>query len=229
MQHPLFKSFVEDKWRSFNIQGWGSYVLKEKQKLLKGALKEWKKGNLGDLDKSIEEKKCELERLDIIDDTFGLDEEEARKRESVMEELLKESSWKESQLYQKARLKWISKGDVNSRFFHSWVNMRNKRNEINGIWSKGVWMESVRDVKSGFFEHFKSHFSSPQFCRPTFASEQFRRKLADAENALLIADFTEEEIKQAVWSIDSNGSPGPDGFTFGSSKATGTLSKKISC
>lgn len=114
IRHPSFKSFVEDKWGLFNIQGWGSYVLKEKLKLLKGALKEWKKENLGDLDKSIEEKKCEIERLDIIDDTFGLDDDEARKRENMMEELMKESSWIESQLFQKARLKWISEGDVNS-------------------------------------------------------------------------------------------------------------------
>lgn len=30
--------------------------------------------------------------------------------------------------------------------------------------------------------------------------------------------FTEQEIKNAIWSCDSNGSPGPDGFTFGFSK-----------
>lgn len=31
----------------------------------------------------------------------------------------------------------------------------------------------------------------------------------------LTAKFSEEEIRSAIWSIDSNGRPGPDGFTFG--------------
>jgi len=38
---PGYDSFVQDKWRSFQISGWGSFVLKEKLKFLKSALKEW--------------------------------------------------------------------------------------------------------------------------------------------------------------------------------------------
>jgi hypothetical protein len=33
----------KDQWHSFNVQGWGGYVLilKEKFKLIKGSLKKW--------------------------------------------------------------------------------------------------------------------------------------------------------------------------------------------
>lgn len=31
-----------DKWRSLQIYGWADFVLKEKFKLIKGALKEWR-------------------------------------------------------------------------------------------------------------------------------------------------------------------------------------------
>lgn len=39
MQHSDFKDFVREKWNSFNIQGWGGFVMKEKLKLLKAELR----------------------------------------------------------------------------------------------------------------------------------------------------------------------------------------------
>lgn len=35
-----YQKYLEEKWNSFKIQGWGGFVLKEKFKLLKNALKE---------------------------------------------------------------------------------------------------------------------------------------------------------------------------------------------
>jgi hypothetical protein len=37
---PGYRQFVIDKWRSMQIDGWGDFVLKEKLKLIKMALKE---------------------------------------------------------------------------------------------------------------------------------------------------------------------------------------------
>jgi exonuclease III len=37
---PDYQNFVRDKWHSLQIDGWGGYVLKEKLKLIKGALRE---------------------------------------------------------------------------------------------------------------------------------------------------------------------------------------------
>jgi len=36
-----YNSFVRDKWNFFQLEGWGGYVLKEKLKLIKLALKDW--------------------------------------------------------------------------------------------------------------------------------------------------------------------------------------------
>lgn len=36
-----YKNFVRDQWSSFQVEGWGGYVLKEKIKLIKLALKDW--------------------------------------------------------------------------------------------------------------------------------------------------------------------------------------------
>jgi len=38
---PDYNLFVSEKWKSLQVTGWGGYVLKEKFKLIKKALKEW--------------------------------------------------------------------------------------------------------------------------------------------------------------------------------------------
>ena len=38
---PGYKSFVCNKWQSLHVDGWGGFVLKEKLKLIKLALKDW--------------------------------------------------------------------------------------------------------------------------------------------------------------------------------------------
>ena len=38
--------------------------------------------------------------------------------------------------------------------------------------------------------------------------------LGSEENSFLVAPFSEEEIKDVVWSCDGNKCPGPDGFNL---------------
>lgn len=142
-----------------------------------------------------------------------------------MGELLQETSWRDAQLFQKSRVKWVKEGDLNTRFFHNWINARNKRSEIHGLWVGGSWIDSVNEVKGEIFNYFQNHFDAVPSAVPKFDQSSFKRKLGDAENQLLSGTFTEEEIKAAIWSCDSNGSPGPDGFTFGFFKDTWLILK----
>ncbi|PNX63751.1 cysteine-rich receptor-like protein kinase, partial [Trifolium pratense] len=42
---PGYNLFVREKWNSFQVDGWGGYVLKEKLKMIKADLKEWHKAH----------------------------------------------------------------------------------------------------------------------------------------------------------------------------------------
>ncbi|KAL8527697.1 hypothetical protein ACS0TY_005514 [Phlomoides rotata] len=46
-------------------------------------------------------------------------------------------------------MKWILEGDVNSGYFHGWINKRRKANEIDGLFFDEVWTDSVEGVKNG--------------------------------------------------------------------------------
>lgn len=99
-----------------------------------------------------------------------------------MHDLLVEMGWREAQLFQKARIKWTLEGDLNSRFFHKWINLRFKHNEIDGIWANGLWVDSVQGVKQTIFNHFKAHFDSPQVIRPTLHLSLLPRRLDSAKH-----------------------------------------------
>ncbi|MCI57433.1 cysteine-rich receptor-like protein kinase, partial [Trifolium medium] len=38
---PGYQLFVRTKWNAMQVAGWGGFVLKEKFKMIKAALKEW--------------------------------------------------------------------------------------------------------------------------------------------------------------------------------------------
>ncbi|KAL8529976.1 hypothetical protein ACS0TY_007155 [Phlomoides rotata] len=89
---------VEKVWKASTRQGWSGFTLKEKLKDLKVELKSWSKNTFGNLESRIEEKKGEIEKLDLFDDTFGLTEEEVGRRQEIMGELLQKAAWNEKQL-----------------------------------------------------------------------------------------------------------------------------------
>ncbi|KAL8478158.1 hypothetical protein ACS0TY_030156 [Phlomoides rotata] len=147
INHKEYKGVVEGVWATSGHSGWAGFEIKEKLKTLKTELNKWSREVFGELEKNIEDKKVEIERLDMIDDTMGLDEEEEDQRQQLVHELMKESAWREKQLYQKSRVKWIKEGDINSKFYHNWVNKKNKRNELSGLWKDNRWVDSVHGVK----------------------------------------------------------------------------------
>ncbi|GAU34505.1 hypothetical protein TSUD_388170 [Trifolium subterraneum] len=51
---PGYNIFVKDKWQSYQVDGWGGFVLKEKFKMIKTTLKDWHKTHTQNLPSRIE-------------------------------------------------------------------------------------------------------------------------------------------------------------------------------
>ncbi|KAL8495410.1 hypothetical protein ACS0TY_019521 [Phlomoides rotata] len=90
LAHPEFKNFVNEKWSDYQVEGWGGYVVKEKFKKLKTDLKIWNKSVFGRLDDNIEKNRSEIQRLDVIDDVFDLEEAEIIRRKEDMAMLFRD-------------------------------------------------------------------------------------------------------------------------------------------
>ncbi|PNX88720.1 cysteine-rich receptor-like protein kinase, partial [Trifolium pratense] len=62
---PGYHLFVREKWNSFQVDGWGGFVLKEKLKWIKTALKDWHSSHTQNLPSRIESLKDRLAVLDV--------------------------------------------------------------------------------------------------------------------------------------------------------------------
>ncbi|KAL8525717.1 hypothetical protein ACS0TY_015092 [Phlomoides rotata] len=142
MDLASLKTLVESKWNSWDIRGWGGFVLKEKLKKMKKESKAWKELLFGKIDLSIK-KYEEIHNLDLFDDVFGLEEDEAARRSALMQDLSMDLKWKDDIIFQKSRAKWLAEGNCNSKLFHYFINKRNKNNEINDLWINDKWIDSV--------------------------------------------------------------------------------------
>lgn len=174
--------------------------------MLKLDIKEWNKNVFGFLDIANEEKKEEIEKLDKVDDVFGLELTEIVSCKKLTTE--------GDLMFQKAKAWWILEGDSNSKFFHNWINRKNKVDGIEGVFVNNVWAESVTKVREDIFNHFKAHFNSYNSPAISFSASMFPRKIDQEDSVFLEATFTKTEVKAVVWSCDSNKSLGPDDFSF---------------
>lgn len=212
--HCDFKETVSKAWSNNQISGWGGFVVKEKLKALKDTLKQWNHSVFGAMEKNIEDLRKEIQELDIVDDVFGLVESEVIRRNKATAELFKGLNQRNSLWAQKARVKWIKEGDMNTSFFHKVVNQRRKGNEIAGIQIGEEWVDEVDGVKNGIRDFFRNHFSNLNIQRPSLPQGFSRRRISEEDNIMLCAPFSEIEVRAAIWSCEDSKSPGPDGFNF---------------
>ncbi|GKV30583.1 hypothetical protein SLEP1_g39383 [Rubroshorea leprosula] len=197
MNHEGFDVFVHDKWRSFEIDGWGCYKLKEKLKMLKMELEAWNKEVFGGVDRNIDAAREEIKRLDEKEGNGGPTSMEIGKRKENFHKLMEWSKAKDSMVFQKSKQRWLKEGDANTKYFHGYIVHRRKQNGIIGLYSNGEWIEDVSEGKELARNYFKGKFEEEKWSRPTLGDLQFK-KISEADNKFLISKFSTEEIDEAV-------------------------------
>ena len=114
---------------------------------------------------------------------------------------------------QRARANWLKHGDRNSGFFQNLATSRRRRNLIKSlIDDNGVKHEDASGMKDLVQSYFTNLFTSEvNHLGPEVLSDVGRR-VSDEMNNELMAPFTREEVKAALFSIGDLKAPGPDGL-----------------
>ncbi|GKV02021.1 hypothetical protein SLEP1_g14508 [Rubroshorea leprosula] len=211
--HHDFGKMIQSLWISFQVEGYWGFKCKEKLKALRMHLKQWNKDVFGNIDSQLDEALKNIEAIDIKCEGQDITKDDMLKRKEGFENLWQCLKKKESLWRQKSRASWIKDGDANSRFFHRITNGRRQRNMIHGVDDKGTWIDDPDQVKLIILDHFKNQFSSQPQIRPSL-EHMFSNRLSRKDREMLEAEFTNEEIKEAVFSCASDKAPGPDGFDF---------------
>lgn len=126
-----------------------------------------------------------------------------------MAHLILKLKQRKSFLAQRAKLKWLKEGGVNSRLFHRAIGRGRASNKISSLELEGEWVTEPGRVKKAIFSHFRRRVG----VRLEIPESLAVASLGEEEGARLVTEFTEEEMWAAVGDCDDNKSPGPDGFT----------------
>jgi hypothetical protein len=213
-EDPGYNFFVKEKWQSLQVDGWGEFVLKEKLKLMKGALKEWHVAHSKNLPSRIDSLKARLSALDLKGKEDTLSEAEIEDLHGVTADIHSLSRLQASICWQQSRSMWLKEADANSKYFHSVMASRRRQNAISSIQVDDITLEGVSYIRQAVFTHFASHFKTSNVVRPGVDNLLFKTLLV-FDRSSLIKPFFEAEIKAATWDCDNFKCPGLDRINFG--------------
>lgn len=114
----------------------------------------------------------------------------------------------------KSRTEWLKLGDRNMAFFHAWTVQRRVQSRIHGLEDdQGVLREGRGDVQNIILQYFSTIFTSSNPFQFDAVLRCLNRRVTAQMNCQLTRQVTAEEVKMAVFQMDTWKAPGPDGFT----------------
>ncbi|XP_070017747.1 uncharacterized protein [Nicotiana sylvestris] len=129
------------------------------------------------------------------------------KAELVVHHKVVEAFWK-----QKANPKWQLKGDENTKYFHSVVRGKRKLLNIHRINVDGQWVEGRDNIAIAAVNFYQDLFNSGNLDIDMSIMNCIPRLISDDDNIMLLAEPSQEEVRNAIFFINPNSSAGPDGF-----------------
>ncbi|XP_062014381.1 uncharacterized protein LOC133730890 [Rosa rugosa] len=124
---------------------------------------------------------------------------------------LQEKYWR-----QRSRALWLKDGDRNTSFFHRKASNRKSRNTIRGLLDENnVWQSETLEIQRILKLYFQNIFAAETVNMEALATVITATpcKVTDHMNDALLAPYTDEEIKKALFQMHPSKSPGPDGMS----------------
>ncbi|XP_074289594.1 uncharacterized protein LOC141614747 [Silene latifolia] len=172
-------------------------------------LTRWKGVSIGKVMRDLLKKRRRLQVLNEGARTAQL-VQERRKLVTEIAQLLKQEEifWK-----QRSRAIWLSEGDRNTKFFHQKAGQRKKKNFIAKIHDdEGRLREGDEAVEKVAVEYFQELFTTG---RPTHTGQIFegvRNRVTQEMNEILMQEYDEAEVLEALNQMHPLKAPGPDGM-----------------
>ncbi|GJZ34000.1 hypothetical protein Tco_0579436 [Tanacetum coccineum] len=203
---------MDQGWKK-DVQGHNMFqvvkILKSLEQPLRNLLKS--QGNLHDRVVRLRHELDEVQKaLDKDPACVSLREEEGVYLRAFNEATLDEERF----LKQKAKLEWLRVGDSNSAYFHKTVKERVSRNRIDIITDMNNVTHTNNEVPTAFVEHYMNFLGSSAPVSNLDNRGLFSKKISNEKADYMVREVTNGEIKDAMFSIDNDKAPGPDGFTL---------------
>ncbi|XP_026383989.1 uncharacterized protein LOC113279508 [Papaver somniferum] len=168
----------------------------------------------GNVNVQIKEAEKEVQEATKLSDAHPLNEEFLDKLVEAENNLNSKEVHLTTMLKLKARTKWFKEGSANTRFFHAKLKVRQARNSITEL--EDANNETVTDqskVAKILIDYFEDKFKFKEVDIEESLLEVIPKAITEADQAMLDAIPSSEEIKKIIFEMDPESSPGPDGFS----------------
>jgi hypothetical protein len=103
---------------------------------------------------------------------------------------------------------------LNTRYFHSVANGRHRKKRIHSLVQDEGTIEGLDNLKKNITNYYMNLFGAPD--EGTFFMDESQTvdipQVSIKENNLLTDEYSEEEVRKAIFQMEHNKAPGPDGF-----------------
>lgn len=149
-------------------------------------------------------------QMDAAREARQLTEEERELKKLLKHRLLGLAAIEKARAKQKSRLRWLKKGDINSKYFQIMANFRKRKNFIHALQKDTGTVTTQGEKHQVIYDHFLQHIGTyiPRSCSLNFET------LGWSQHQLhhLEEPFTEHEITQIIKQLNKEKAPGPDGY-----------------
>ena len=178
---------------------------------MRSMLKGWNNNVEGQYKRDRDTIASQLDFIDKNSETQGLSMEDYELRCSLQASLNHILKEEEIKWFQRAKERDLLEGDSNTRYFMIKASGRKRRNKIFRLFDEDMCIEGTENLLEHATNYYKTLFG-PVELLPVSLSDPVPMVLDDRDRLDLIAPFSLEEIKTAVFSMEHNRAPGPDGF-----------------
>lgn len=113
---------------------------------------------------------------------------------------------------QRGRANWLRHGDRNTNFFHHFATTRKKRNLIKMLLDDNGNIVEGDSLAILINDYFSGLFTSEVNAANEEVLDKVKPRVTPAMNDHLLAPFTSEEVRKALFDIGDLKAPGPDGL-----------------
>ncbi|KAL2905400.1 LINE-1 retrotransposable element ORF2 protein [Bienertia sinuspersici] len=211
---PDYTERIKKAWGT-EIRGTAMYKIVQKLKKVKASMKDLNKHGFNDMQAEDSKRYQEMvevqEKLHGDPMNVGLMEEE---KEATQQYHLAHKKYILF-LKQKAKVAWLREGDENTALFNNCLRRRNVQNHVYAIKDKtGVLQDSPEGIQKAFEDYYSNLLGWKMGEREAVNADTVSRgpRLTEEQKRRLILPFSRKEVKDAIFSIHGDKSPGPDGF-----------------
>ncbi|GAU14523.1 hypothetical protein TSUD_250650 [Trifolium subterraneum] len=113
---------------------------------------------------------------------------------------------------QRAKMHWLKEGDLNTKIFHMSASTRQRAKKIDKLVNEdNIEVKTQPEICQVAKNYFEKLFSASVTVHEPILS-LIAPKVTVEDNEMLTATITKEELKAALFQMQPDKSPGPDGF-----------------